>query len=191
MSTFQTLIDSLHFGTNPYTGFKYEKSELDTQGWHSDHPILKEAIERHNPKIIIEVGTWKGASAHHMASILKERKMDSAIICIDTWLGEQIINYPEWLPSLRITNGRPELYRTFLANTIEAGLQDYIVPLPCSTVAGARYLKSKGIAADVIYVDASHVEGDVYRDLSFYWELLNPGGSLIGDDYLPNEKFLA
>ena len=37
--------------------------------------------------------------------------------------------------------------------------------------------------ADVIYIDGSHEEEDVYADLVGYWELVRPGGVLVGDDW--------
>lgn len=57
------------------------------QGWGSTHPIFAEVINLISPRLILEVGSWKGASVIHMANLLKAQNIDGAIICIDTWLG--------------------------------------------------------------------------------------------------------
>jgi predicted O-methyltransferase YrrM len=54
------------------------------------------------------------------------------------------------------------------------------------SVSGARYLASLGITAQMIYIDGSHIEGDVIRDLDLYWDRLAPGGVMLVDDYVPH-----
>lgn len=44
-------------------------------------------------------------------------------------------------------------------------------------------MRTNGVAADFIYLDASHEEEDVYEDIQNYWEVLAPGGILLGDDW--------
>lgn len=55
---------------NPYKGFK--KVELDMQGWSSTDPVFEEIIQQLKPRKIVEVGTWKGGSAIHMAELCKK-----------------------------------------------------------------------------------------------------------------------
>lgn len=184
---FNELIKKIHYGVNPYDNFSFKAEDLDTQGWGSEHPWFKVLVEKHKPKVVIEVGSWKGGSARHIASCLKYNNLNAAVVCVDTWLAEEILwTVEEWRSSLKFKNGRPNVYQTFMANTVAAGLQNYIIPLSMPSLAGARYLTIKNVVADFVYIDGSHVEGDVYRDLEAYWELLKPGGSLIADDYLPN-----
>ncbi len=40
-----------------------------------------------------------------------------------------------------------------------------------------------GQVFDVVYVDASHMAGDVLSDAVLAWKLLAPGGIMIFDDY--------
>lgn len=187
MKRFTEILNALHYGINPYLGFRYDQSDIDMHGWNSSHSIFQETIHRLRPRTIIEVGTWKGASARHMAAHCKSLGLDSVIICVDTWLAEEILwTSPEWFPSLKCVNGRPTVYNTFLANTLDSGLQDYIVPLSMPSLAAARYLKIRGVSADMIYIDGSHIENEVYDDLDAYFGLLREGGVLIGDDYVNN-----
>ena len=73
-----------------YSDIDFSGFDVDLQGWGSEHQIFNEAIGASNPSIIIEVGTWKGASAHNMLNICKTRGINTEIICVDTSLGSTI-----------------------------------------------------------------------------------------------------
>jgi hypothetical protein len=62
-------------------------------------------------------------------------------------------------------------------------LQDMIVPLP-QTSEAAISLSRLGIRAGLIHIDVAHEFDPVMRDERTYWELLEPGGYLVGDDYV-------
>jgi hypothetical protein len=144
-------------------------------------------LEEVKPKLIIEVGSWKGASAVHMAQCLKDLGVQAKILCIDTWLGA--IEFwgnkqdPQRYLSLGLKNGYPTVFYQFLANVVKSGFQDVIVPFPQTSVTAARWLRQQGVQADAIYVDGSHEEEDVFVDLCGYWQVLAPGGIMFGDDY--------
>ncbi len=81
------LMQAIH-GKDIYAGFDFQKFPFDPAGWGSDSTAFKTLIERIRPKFVIEVGTWKGGSAIQMATLLEENSLkDTAILCIDTWLG--------------------------------------------------------------------------------------------------------
>jgi hypothetical protein len=177
--------------TNPYDGFDASKYPIDLQGTGAT-PMLQKVFDAINPRVIVEVGTWKGASAVFFAQLLKDRGIDGVVICVDTWLGgfhSMSIreNKPGWQEGWEIEkyyhHGYPTLYYQFLANVVHKGLQDYIVPVPNTSQIAARWLHSQRIGADVIYVDGSHDEDDVYRDLVDYWKVLNLNGIMCGDDF--------
>ena len=173
--------------TSPYEGLDVEAYPADLQGWGSDHPLLREVITKCRPTVIVEVGSWKGASAIHMASVCKELSLDTQIICVDTWLGspEHFLGQEAgWRKSLLLRNGFPQLYFTFLSNVVRAGVFDMITPLPSTSENAAYILKRKGIRADFVYVDAAHEEQPAYRDFADYWDLLTDDGVLVGDDYI-------
>lgn len=175
------------YETSPYDGFDPAQYPADLQGWGSDDPIFRDIISATRPSVIVEVGTWKGASAIHMAQITKELGLDTTIICVDTWLGSPehfLAQQPGWRESLLLRNGFPHLYYTFLSNVIRAGLQDRIIPLANTSDNAAVILGSMNIAADLVYIDAAHEEEPAYRDFRNYWNLLSEGGVLLGDDYI-------
>jgi hypothetical protein len=175
------------YANDPYATFPYQEYALDLQGGPDD-PLFQRLIHVVRPRVVIEVGSWKGTSAIRMAKLLKEQNADAAILCIDTWLGavEHLtasVSVPGWDIRPYLKHGYPSLYYQFLANVMHSQCQDMIIPIPNTSVNAARWLLNQKIPADLIYVDASHEEDDVYQDLCHYWKLLRPGGIMFGDDW--------
>ncbi len=75
------------FQHDPYTGFDASKYPTDFQGWGSNHQFFEKILAALRPAVIIEVGTWKGGSAIHMAQLSKDLGFPTEIVCVDTWLG--------------------------------------------------------------------------------------------------------
>jgi hypothetical protein len=180
-------IRAMLHATDPYEGFDAAAYPLDLQGWGSASPAFRELIAAVRPRLIVEVGTWKGASAIHMAEILAAEKSDAQILCVDTWLGALEF----WTDqadsarygSLRLRHGWPQVYYQFLANVVHRGQQARITPFPQTSATAALWLRYFGLKAELIYVDGSHEEEDVYADILAYWEALAPRGVLFGDDW--------
>ncbi len=178
------VIDRLWRGSDPFADFPAERYETDTQGWGSQHRYLTDAIDAFSPRVVVEIGVWKGASTMTMARRMKERSLDGVVIAVDTWLGsyDHWVS-DEWRASLRFEHGYPALFGTFMANIVKSGLTEYVVPLPLDSINAAHVLRHFGIRADVIHIDGGHEYEAVSGDLQVWWELLKPGGVLIGDDY--------
>lgn len=192
------------YGTDPYAGFDTSWAEPDLQGWGHEHGIFSASIKRVKPKVIVEVGTWKGASAIHMGKLCRELGYDAEIVCVDTFLGPHNTymhtdsdSHRERLESLRSVNGFPMLYYTFLRNVVDAGLQDTITPLPQTSEHAAKTLRHLRVRADIVYLDAAREKEAVARDLNWFWPLLRKGGHMIGNDFKNDavregtEKFAA
>lgn len=170
---------------NPYLDFDHLQYKPDIQGWGSIHPLFAEIISQLKPQLILEIGSWKGASAIHIANLLQQSSLEGVIICIDTWLGgiDNISDDPISGINAFRKHGYPTLYYQFLANIVYAEKQDYIIPFPNTSITVARYLQRLHLQADFIYVDGSHEEDDVYADITHYWSLLRKGGVMMGDDW--------
>lgn len=154
-------------------------------GWNSYSDIFRRLVQEKRPSVIIEVGTWLGASAIHMAKVTKELSLGTKIYCVDTWLGAQ--EFWTWGSGtkerdLRLKNGYPQVYFDFISNVVQHGVQDIIVPVPNTSYVGSMILGSMGVKADLIYVDASHEYVDVKNDIASYLRLMNVGGVMFGDD---------
>ena len=171
-------------GLNPFEDDSTGNAPSDFQGWASNNPFLARAINETSPKVVVEVGVWKGGSVITLAQEMKRLGLDGVVIAVDTWCGssEHWVT-PEWFPHLRIKAGHPTLYQTFASNIREKLLTDLVVPLPLDSLNAAAVIASLGITIDVMHLDGGHDFESVSADLRAWWPLIRPGGILIGDDY--------
>ncbi|EIC20510.1 class I SAM-dependent methyltransferase [Thiorhodovibrio frisius] len=176
---------TLFRGEDPYRGLSVDQSLVDMEGWGSDHPLLTYAIDQLRPPLIIEVGSWKGRSAINMAKCLKVLGIPGEILCIDTWLGSpEHWMLDSWYQSLKVTNGRPTIYHTFINNVMANNCSDIITPVSLTSDGAYYLLKNLEVTAKLIYIDAGHEYESVKNDIEHYWEILDPKGVMILDDYL-------
>lgn len=184
-------------GPEIYAGIERLGLAEDLQGWHSTHPIFAELVDElsgSNPRRhlcdIVEVGSWKGASAIHLARCRRNCEWIDGeawrVICVDTWLG----SLEHWMlrdkPGMAVprdAHGYPSLYHQFLHNVAAAGFTERIVPVPLPSLIGADLLQRCAIRPQLLYLDGSHAYADVAADLAAWWPLVAPGGILFGDDF--------
>ena len=115
-------------------------------GWGSSHPWFDLLVRETRPRIIIEVGSWLGASAVHMAKLSAKYGLNTKVICVDTWLGAPALyRDPTHAETLAFRDGYPTLFHGFLASVVEAGCGERIVPLPLPSALAADVLVSRDI----------------------------------------------
>lgn len=171
-------------GANIYVAFQPTFAE-DRQGWNSEHPIFDEIIRAVRPRVVVDVGVWKGASTIHLAGLMKRHAISGAVVAVDTFLGS-LEHADQRSPVAGLITrrfGMPQLYEQFLSNVVRCGAQDRIVPLAQTSTTAAQLLRLVGVQAGLVHIDASHDQDDVLRDARAYWQLLAPGGFMVGDDY--------
>ena len=173
-----------------------EDRPLDAQGWNSEHAYLGRAISEVRPRMVVEIGVWKGGSVMTMARALQTVGLDGVVIAVDTWRGSSehwLANQGDWgldiADDLGFDRGSSRLYEKFIANVRAAGLQNYVVPLPLDSINAAEVLKQVGFRFGVMHLDGGHDYDSVTADLRLWWPLVDSGGILICDDYYPNEGF--
>jgi len=180
------LMEAIH-GADIYEGFAFNDFPCDLHGWGGDSPAFAELIKEVRPSLVIEVGTWKGASAMSMADVIAREGLPAKIVCVDTWLGALEFRTDqtdvERFRALECRHGYPQVYYGFLANVCHRGHQQRIVPFPMDSASAALWFMLHGVKAGLIYIDASHEEDAVYQDLVDYLQLLLPGGKIFGDDW--------
>jgi Methyltransferase domain len=167
-----------------YSSLDLEGLQVDLQGWGSTSPVFEEVIQEVRPEIVVEIGTWKGASVLHMHELSRKYGCDTCFVCVDTWLGSS----EHWLSqddrrSLMLRANYPTIYRQFVFNIVAAGATADIFPLATTSTSAAEILRRLGVIADAVYIDAGHEEEEVAADLNRYYELIRPGGLLFGDEY--------
>ncbi len=182
MNTYNLLVEKIHQGKNPYQDFPHEEWGGT---WYDDpaakNPIFAEAMQATKPGLIIEVGSFVGESAIHMANQIKALQLEAAILCVDTWYA----SFEHWhrvREQIQMHLGRPDFYYKFMANVITHHSAELIVPFAMDSIGAARVIKWLGLVPQLVFIDGSHSEGDVFRDLQAYWDLLPAGGGLLVDD---------
>jgi hypothetical protein len=169
---------------NPYTDFDPTAIKVNDPLLPTKNAVWEHIFKQANPKVIVEVGSWMGASALTLASFLKDNGGAGIVICVDTWLGSWE-HMTDSIPDgcfQYYKNGYPTFFYQFLANICNNNMQDVVLPMPNTSTNAARFLEGR-IQADMVYIDASHFEDDVYNDCTYYWKILKPGGILVGDDW--------
>lgn len=179
----KTLLEKLNL-KDPFEDFEIVPN-TKLWGWNGDSGIFPALIQQLRPSLIIEVGSWMGQSAANMASSCKALGLeDAAVICVDTWLGsKEHWRDPNLVQHLELKNGYPTFHKRFMTNMVNAGVSDRVLPVPMPSQIAASYLKDFGLQAELIYVDGSHDEKDVFDDLMAYWDLCAPNGFIFGDDW--------
>ena len=170
------LVEHIYDGLIPQ-----EKSKV--HGWTADEyrDFLRDLFLRF-PKerelIFIEVGVWMGSSAIIAADVLKELGIKGCIICVDTWLGS-----PEHYQHIPRVRGYPTIYNTFIQNVINYGHDDVIIPVALPSTQAIKVFEQLNIRADIVFIDAAHEYMPVFLDCIDYFNILKPGGEMMGDDY--------
>ncbi len=183
MNNIHQLVQSKLYGKNIWEGVNLDLSKCDLQGWNGQHGLLTKFNTNFDHQIVIDLGVWKGQSTLTLANSLKKSNLNGTVIAIDTFLGSPEHHY-ETLYS-RFPGGRPDLYEIFLANILNYGFESYVIPLVQTSIGAQYILKKAGIKATHIHIDAAHEYEEVKRDIQEYYQLLEVGGIMVCDDYIP------
>ena len=148
---------------------------LDMHGWFTpaNQLKLKEFVEKLQPKIAVEIGTWLGVSAIYTAKLLPK---NSKLYCIDPWEP-----YVEMAGVKECEIRFNTAYEQFLSNCIHNNVADKIIPLKMRSQEAVKLLATVN-NIDLIYVDGSHQEDDVYNDILAWYPKLSKIGIICGDD---------
>lgn len=146
-------------------------------------PVWETLIPQLQPKRILEIGSYEGASSTYLVEKLSPLHAIE-MHCVDTWSGGiehagTNMNAVEarfdanMAEAQRISPGKVTLHK-------HKGYSDQI--LPELLVQGfSNYF-------DFIYIDGSHQAPDVLLDAVFSFKLLKVGGVIAFDDYLWSEQ---
>ena len=191
-----TVINDLYISEStsksPYEGFKFPRfGETLWDSYRSNAQRMSGAIGEHaikalggeRPKLILEAGSFIGSGALHAWQPLLD-PAGGILICIDSWLGDINMrlgkHFQRWMA---LENGFPSLGKVFMARVLASGHSDKVFPLSVPAMLGFKLIYLLGYRVDLIYVDSAHERGETLFETYMAWELLRPGGVLMGDDY--------
>ncbi|KAH7578099.1 hypothetical protein ACOSP7_000757 [Xanthoceras sorbifolium] len=182
----QTIVDRLFNATSPYTNFPppHVSQLLRTKrvkGWGSYGGVFKRLIDKVRPRVVIEVGTFLGASALHMANLTRQLGLDTQILCIDDFRGWP--GFRDKFKDIQMINGDVLLYYQFMQNVIYFNATEAVLPVPYSSGSALMKLCEWGVVGDLIEIDAGHDFNSAWADINRAWQILRPGGVIFGHDY--------
>ncbi|OIW04574.1 hypothetical protein TanjilG_20930 [Lupinus angustifolius] len=183
----QTVIDRVFDGTSPFHNFPPEhavailKRTPKVKGWGSNGAVFENLIRKVKPRIIVEVGTFLGASAIHMAELTHRFGLKTQILCIDDFRGWT--GFREQFKNIAMLNGDVLLYYQFLQNVAFFNHTGSVLPLPFSSGSALATLCEWGVFADLVEIDAGHDFLSAWVDVNRGFRILRPGGVIFGHDY--------
>jgi predicted O-methyltransferase YrrM len=141
-------------------------------GWFNQGSFVLSLLDEHQPKTVVELGSWLGASAIAMARSV--RRWGGTVTCVDTWAGE--LNDDGGSPA-----GKTPLMLLSCARAmVEAGVSASVRLIPSTTLDAATHWTP---LIDFLYVDADHGYAAVLADLEAWVPHVRRGGVIAGDDY--------
>lgn len=178
------LFDILHRDRNPYDAVNPAQLPADAKGWGSEDPFLARILGIVRPSTLLEIGTWKGASALFFARKAQELGLDDIeIIAVDPHIGSAGL----WTNNKNAMHvnetGSCGTYEVFLGNVKRANLTSLITPFRVTSSIATTVMKGHGITADLVYIDGSHDVIDVRADLAHIAKVMHDDSVVIMDDY--------
>lgn len=183
----------LFYGKDPFDGFpdshidELLEKKIKLHVWASNASVFQRLMKETRPRVVVEVGTFLGASAIHLASIADSMGLQPVIICIDDFRGIPWMLMQKQLRHIPQLHGATMLYETFLHNVKAKGFHDAILPVPYDSAQALDFLCDIGIQADLIEIDGGHDFHSAWSDINRAYKLLAPGGIMFGNDFYNSE----
>ena len=190
------LINEIWIGQNPIS---FSQPKYIDNGY--PHTNIREYIITvilifATPVFWLECGSMIGGSAIKTANVIKQRGLNTSVVCIDPFTGDA--NMIAWEKQLHtenlwrfnhIENGNNTIYERFRANITKAGHEDIIVPIIATTLIGTKLLRRLHLEnrlsqlPEVIYIDSAHELNETILELNSAWDIIQSKGVMFGDDW--------
>ncbi|HSW76617.1 MAG TPA: class I SAM-dependent methyltransferase [Candidatus Saccharimonadales bacterium] len=142
---------------------------FDHAGCYANFEYIAKLFASNSIVNALEIGSDRGLSTRHIASLLPE---NGKLYAVDVWdfTNESYYNNQRYIP--------------FLSNVVQTGLTHKIFPIKELSQVAVETFKLLRLNFDLIYVDGDHQTAGVLRDLELYYPLLSSHGVMCGDDWL-------
>lgn len=137
---------------------------------------LENFIKNHHKlKVIVQLGCQLGKATSFMALLMPKDAKLYSVDCFDA----QLLPYSS---SIDITLYQPftTSYQQFLSNMKHNRLCNKVIPLKMSGLDAAQVLNIK---PDLVYVDSAIVEDELCKIILIWYEKLNEGGIICGNNW--------
>ncbi|XP_059312408.1 uncharacterized protein LOC132063726 [Lycium ferocissimum] len=186
------ILERVFKGTSPWQNFPPTHADnllrkKWVKGWGSNGAVFENLIRKVQPKTIIEVGTFLGASALHMVELTRRLGLDDTkVVCIDDFRGWPGFSDNPRMKDMKMVNGDVLLMYQFMQNVVNANATESVVYMPFSSGSALEKLCEWGVFGELIEVDAGHDFHSAWFDINRAFKLLKPGsagGVIFGHDY--------
>lgn len=148
---------------------------LEIDGWMTPAELKWLALQASIAEVIIEIGVWQGRSTAALAA-----HTAGVVFAVDHFLGS-----PAEFRTLPANQQNPLSLRALaLANLSPYSAAGKLFLLEEHSSRAYEFLRVllRWRLADMVFIDGSHVEQEVWDDLQHYRRLLRHGGLLCGHD---------
>jgi len=148
------------------------------EGWcgPENERALLSAIQLVNPKVIVEIGVWKGVSTAFLA---QHSAPDAVVYAVDHFLGS-VEHRPGGVDGAAWEGKLSIMLDQFVSNMMRLGYSGKVRPVRMASAEAAPFFTEP---IDLLYIDGSHEEPDVWHDITVWGAKVRPGGMIVGDDY--------
>lgn len=122
----------------------------------------------------VEIGSWKGRSASHMAVMIANGQKKVQFDCVDTWEGSDVIGEKDDIDAVK-----NRVYNVFLNNM--RPVEGYYTAKRMTSVEAAKTYSDRSL--DLVFIDAAHDYDNVRADIIAWKDKVKQGGILSGHDY--------
>lgn len=129
----------------------------------SDGDVLRDLISAKDARVVIEIGLAYGGSA---------LAIGEALVSDSTEQKQHIVIDPH----------QDQFHDAGWQAILAAGLDEICFLIPERSQLALPRLVAEGIVADAAFVDGSHIFHNVFVDLFFLQEIVQPGGLVVLDD---------
>jgi predicted O-methyltransferase YrrM len=159
--------------------YVFKDSYEFTTDWFSSNVVLWNAIiAKHQPRRVLEIGSFEGRSATHLVQEVRKYHNDPIeLVCVDSWEG----GVEHAGIDFNSVEGRFDRnMQKLVDSTFDLSIWK---KKGLSHVALAELIMENAAPFDLVYIDGSHMASDVLLDATMAFKLLKVGGILIFDDY--------
>lgn len=135
---------------------------------HTKHSLYRVLNEIGTPKTVIEIGGFEGETTFNFANALRQFGPFSYYV-IDPFTASENLKQ----------GVLDEARQRFMDNAVSF---PEVTLIEKTSLDGLIELRSRGVTADLIYVDGSHFAKDVLLDAALGFEMLNKDGVMLFDD---------
>lgn len=163
-------------------------------GWTDFEEIYTRMVDEFDDCTFVEIGSFMGKSAVMMGELIKERKKNIKLVCIDLFPTKEELKVYQSIGAgqggsdageAKYINDLPKsLLDTFVENIRNNGVDDVIIPIKSDSHKCISLFQDNSMP--FVFVDASHEYEIVLQDIKLWWPKIKTGGVLAGHDYYQN-----